>query len=160
MSRSDSDAAYFPDGMPLPRRNADSRAFWEGCNAHRLLVQRCTGCGAHRAPPRPLCPRCGAFESAWSESLGRGRIFSYTIAHHSPHPVARERLPYNIVVIELDDCDGVLLLSNVVDCPDEALRVDLPVEIVWEDRPDGQSLYRFRPVEDAGEAGKEEEEEA
>jgi hypothetical protein len=50
-------------------------------------------------------------------------------------------------VIELEDCNRVLLLSNVVGCPESALRVGLPVEIVWEDRSGGQSLYRFRPVE-------------
>ena len=49
-------------------------------------------------------------------------------------------------MIELDDCDGVLLVSNVVGCADGDLRVDLPVEILWEDRGDGQSLYRFRPI--------------
>ena len=147
MTRGDSGGAYFPDGMPLPRLDANSRRFWEACNEHRLLVQRCAACGAHRAPPRPLCGRCGSFETDWSESRGRGRVFSYTIAHHSPHPAARDRLPYNIAVIELDDCEGILLISNVVGCPDDALRVDLPVEVVWEDRRDGQSLYRFRPID-------------
>jgi uncharacterized OB-fold protein len=146
VKRAEYDEPYFPEGMPLPRLDADSRRFWEACNEHRLVVQRCADCGAHRAPPKPLCGRCGSFESDWSDSRGCGRVFSYTIVHHTPHPAARERLPYNIAVIELDDCDGALLVSNVVGCPDSALRVDLPVEIVWEDRRDGQSLYRFRPV--------------
>lgn len=146
--RRDLDGAYFPEGMPLPRRDANSGRFWEACNEHSLLVQRCLVCETHRMPPKPVCGRCGSFESDWSESRGRGRVFSYTIAHHSPHPVAKQRLPYTIAVIELDDCDGALLLSNVVGCPHRELRVDLRVEVVWEDRQDGQSLYRFRPVED------------
>ena len=145
--RRESDKAYFPQGMPLPRRDANSRRFWEACDEHRLLVQRCARCGVHRAPPKPVCGRCGSFEHDWSESCGRGRVFSYTIAHHSPHPVAAERLPYNIAVIELEDCGGALLLSNVVECLNSALRVDLPDEVIWEARRDGQSLYRFRPVE-------------
>jgi uncharacterized OB-fold protein len=73
-------------------------------------------------------------------------VFTYTIVHHSPHPVAQDRLPYNVAVIELEDCDRVLLTSNVVSCSDSALRVGLVVEVVWEDRSDGQSLYRFRPT--------------
>jgi uncharacterized OB-fold protein len=72
-------------------------------------------------------------------------VFAYTIAHHSPHPIAAANLPYNIAMIELDDCDRALLISNVVDCEEGMLRVNLPVELVWEDRSDGQSLYRFRP---------------
>jgi len=138
--------AYFPDGMPQPTLDPDSRLFWEACKEHRLLVQRCADCGAHRSPPKPVCWRCNSFECAWSESSGRGVVFTYTIVHHSPHPVAQERLPYNIVVVELEDCDHILLTSNIVNCPDAELRVDLPVEIVWEDRADGQSLYRFQPA--------------
>jgi len=138
--------SYFPDGMPQPALDPDCRPFWEACNDHRLLVQRCVACGAHRNPPKPVCWRCGSFESAWSESSGGGRVFTYTIVHHSPHPVAQDCLPYNVAVIELEDCDGVLLTSNVVNCPEDFLRVGLEVEIVWEDRDDGQSLYRFRPV--------------
>lgn len=141
---------YFADGMPLPGIEAYSRPFWEACNAHRLLVQRCADCGTHRSPQKPVCASCGCFDYGWSESQGLGRVFTYTIVHHTPHPSARERLPYNIAVIELEDCDRVLLLSNVVDCPDEALRVGLPVTLVWEERTDGQSLYRFRPRERAG----------
>ncbi len=140
------DDSYFAQGMPQPRLDPDTRPFWEACRDHRLLVQRCADCGAHRSPPKPVCWRCGSFECAWSESSGRGRVFTYTIAHHCPHPIAQDRLPYNVAVIELEDCDRVLLTSNVVDCPDDALRVDLPVEVVWEDRRDGQSLYRFRPT--------------
>ncbi len=139
---------YFADGMPQPTLDPDTRPFWEACSDHRLLVQRCADCGAHRSPPKPVCWRCGCFESTWSESSGRGRVFSYTIVHHCPHPVAQHRLPYNLAVIELEDCDRVLLTSNVVNCPDSALRVELPVEVVWEDRRDGQSLYRFRPTSD------------
>ncbi|MAG34080.1 MAG: hypothetical protein CL908_24640 [Deltaproteobacteria bacterium] len=147
MSTNSSDV-YFPEGMPRPTLGDDTRPFWEACRQHRLLVQRCAECGAHRSPPKPVCWRCGSFEATWTESSGRGRVFAYTIVHHSPHPVAKVRLPYNIAVIELEDCDGVLLTSNIVRCPEDALRVDLRVEVVWEDRSDGQSLYRFRPTTD------------
>ena len=143
--RVESEQPYFPDGMPQPTLYPDSRPFWEACGDHRLIVQRCADCGAHRSPPKPMCWSCGSFESAWSESTGRGCVFTFTIVHHSPHPVAQDRLPYNIAVIELEDCHQVLLTSNVVNCPDDALRVGLRVEVVWEDRGDGQSLYRFQP---------------
>lgn len=142
----ETDDPYFPAGMPQPAMGPDSRPFWEACNDHRLLVQRCADCGSHRSPPKPLCGSCGSFECAWSESSGRGRVFTYTIVHHSPHPLSQDRLPYNIAVIELEDCDRVLLTSNVVNCPNDALYVDLPVEVVWEDRRDEQSLYRFQPA--------------
>jgi uncharacterized OB-fold protein len=145
MTRVSTDERAFPDGMPEPTIDEISRPFWEACDAHRLVVQRCKNCGTHRSPPKPACWSCGSFDHGWSESSGHGRVFTYTIAHHCPHPVAKLRVPYNIAVVELDDCDNVLLLSNVIGCPHTDLRVDLPVEVVWEDRGEGRSLYRFKP---------------
>ena len=136
---------FFAAGMPLPALDVHTRPFWDACREHRLVIQRCEDCGAHRSPPKPLCATCASFAYAWSESKGLGRVFAYTIAHHSPHPIAAAHLPYNIAVIELDDCDGALLISNVVDCEEGMLCVNLPVRVAWEDRSDGQPLYRFRP---------------
>ena len=94
MIRDESDGSYFPEGMPLPGMDATSRPFWAACNEHRLLVQRCAECGVHRSPPQPLCGRCGSFESDWSDSLGRGRVFSYTIVPpHSPPPLLASVCP-------------------------------------------------------------------
>ena len=141
----DGSIPYFADGMPLPVLDAHTRPFWNACREHRLLIQSCADCRTHRSPPKPLCGSCGSFDCDWTESAGLGRVFTYTIVHHTPHPVAQARVPYNIAVIQLDDCDGVLLISNVIDCPEAELRVGLPVQIVWEDRSDGQNLFRFRP---------------
>ena len=142
----DASQPYFGEGMPLPAVDTLTRPFWEACAAHRLMIQRCAECSAHRSPPKPVCWKCQSSNYAWSESTGRGRIFSYTIVHHSPHPTALEQIPYNIAVVELEDCEHVLLTSNVVDCPNQELRVGLPDEVTWEDRSDGQPLFRFRPV--------------
>ncbi|MED5198493.1 MAG: OB-fold domain-containing protein [Gemmatimonadota bacterium] len=145
----DGSQPYFGEGMPLPSVDTFTRPFWEACVAHRLMIQRCAECGTHRSPPKPVCWQCQSSEYVWSESTGRGSVFSYTIVHHSPHPIARDRIPYNIAVVELEDCEHVLITSNVVDCPDPELRVGLPVEITWEERSDGQPLFRFRPAAEA-----------
>jgi uncharacterized OB-fold protein len=137
---------YFGDGMPVPELSDDTTPFWDACNRHRLLVQRCGRCGTHRFPPRPVCWNCQSLDSEWSESSGEGSVFSYTIAYHTAHAVAFEEVPYNIAIIELADCGGALVISNVVDCPPDRLRVGMPVHLAWEDRPDGQSLYRFRAL--------------
>lgn len=136
---------YFAEGIPTPALTWDSEAFWQACSQHRLLVQRCAACGVHRFPPRAVCWNCQSFASEWSESTGHGRVFTYTIAHHTPHPAAQESAPYNIAIVQLDDCDKVLVISNIVECPDEDLWVGLPVRLSWEDRGDGRSVYRFRP---------------
>jgi uncharacterized OB-fold protein len=132
-----------PRGLPLPQPDALSAPFWEACAGHRLIVQRCTRCGAHRHPPRPLCRHCQGREHEWFESAGRGEIFSYTVAHHPVHPAVRDQVPYGVIVVRLDDCPDVLLTSNLVDAPIEALRVGLRVRLIWDDVAEGVALPRF-----------------
>lgn len=67
------------------------------------------------------------------------------VVHRSTHPATDCSVPYNVSVIELDDCQGVLVTSNVVDCPAKSLRVGMPVELIWEETSPGTWLYRFRP---------------
>jgi uncharacterized OB-fold protein len=55
-------------------------------------------------------------------------------------------MPYNVTIVQLDDCDGVLVISNVLTSSPEELRVGLRVVLAWEDRRDGQMMYRFRPL--------------
>jgi uncharacterized OB-fold protein len=138
------DAGYFPDGMPLPLPDAATAAFWEGCGARELRIQRCAACGAHRHPPAPICPRCRSFVSTWDVSRGAGHVFSYTVVHHPVHPATEERVPYNVAVVELDDCGGVLVTSNVVNTDDEVF-VGMPVQLVWEQVDESLWLYRFTP---------------
>lgn len=132
-----------PTGLPLPRADAQSAPFWEACARHRLIVQRCTGCGAFGHPPQALCRQCQSRGFEWVESSGRGAVFSYTIAHHPVHPAVRDQVPYGVIVVKLDDCGGVLVTSNLVEAELEALRVGLRVMLVWDDVAEGIALPRF-----------------
>src|SRR5262245_52786415 len=132
--------------MPLPVADATTAPFWEGCAARELRIQKCAKCGLHRHVPAAICSRCRSFESTWDVSRGTGRIFSYVVVHHPVHPVTKDLVPYNVSIIELDDCGGVLVTSNVVECPVERLHVGMPVRLVWEQVDASLSLYRFRPA--------------
>ncbi len=132
--------------MPLPASEPVTDAFWEGCAARELRIQRCVGCGVHRHVPAPICSRCGSFDYAWDVSRGSGRIFSFVVVHHSVHPATDALVPYNVSVIELDDCGGVLVTSNVVDCANDDLHIGMPVRLAWEQVDPSLSLYRFKGV--------------
>ena len=71
-------------------------------------------------------------------------MFSYTIAHHAVHPTLKAALPYNIAVVLLEGAGDVRLVSNIIDAAPEEMRIDMPVELVWEDLPGGMTLPRFR----------------
>jgi len=139
------ESGYFADGMPVPAPDGTTATFWEGCEARELRIQRCASCGLHRHPPAPVCSRCRSFDDAWDRSDGTGRVFSYIVVHHSVFPATDATVPYNVSVVELDDCGGVLVTSNVVDCPNEDLYVGMPVRLMWEQVDASMPLYRFTP---------------
>jgi len=132
-----------PDGLPIPEADALTQPFWEACAQHRLVVQRCRHCGAFGHPPRPVCRRCQGRDFEWTESQGRGEVFTYKIAHHAVHPAVEEQVPYGVVVVKLDDCGGTLVTSNLVDLAPEEIRVGLRVRLVWDDVAEGVALPRF-----------------
>lgn len=132
--------------MPLPASEPATGFFWEGCAVRELRIQRCADCGAHRHVPAPVCPRCRSFEYGWDVSRGNGHIFSYVVVHHSVHPATAAVVPYNVAVVELQDCGGVTVTSNVVGCPNEELRVGMQVRLIWEQVEPSLWLYRFAPA--------------
>ena len=60
-----------------------------------------------------------------------------------------EAVPYSLAIVELEEQSGLRMLTNIVDCPFEALSIGMPVEVTFEDR-DGQVVPQFRPASDAG----------
>lgn len=137
----------FETEMPQPRLNdPDTLPFWDACREHRLVVQRCASCGEYRFAPVPLCHRCQSWDTDWVQSAGRGSVYTWTVIYRALHPAAASSVPYNTAVIELDDCGGALITSNVLDISHDQLRPGLPVEVVWDDVSADLTLPRFRPV--------------
>jgi uncharacterized OB-fold protein len=46
--------------------------------------------------------------------------------------------------IELDE--GVKMMSNVIDCPPEQVKIGMPVEAVFDDVTPAATLVKFRPA--------------
>ncbi len=76
-------AARCARGRPSPTTTPSGS---KGRAQHRLLIQRCTGCGTLRHPPLPACPECRSFEWDTVESSGRG---SSTASWSSTTPRSR-----------------------------------------------------------------------
>ena len=130
---------------PLPRVDEESKGFWEACQRHELYVQRCRGCGAFRQYPRAVCPTCLSSDTDWVLSSGRGTVYTYTVTYQNLAPGFREELPYVMAYVELDE--GVRLLSNIVGCAPDALRIGMPVEVVFEDVTAEVTLPKFKPAD-------------
>jgi uncharacterized OB-fold protein len=130
-----------PTKVPLPQPDDVSERFWAGCDERRLLVQHCKACGTFQNSPRRICWKCRKSDFDWHESNGNARIFTYTVAHHSPSQDLNEQVPYVVVVVKLDDC-GALFISNLVGEDAKDVAVDRPVRLLW-DNDAGVSLPRF-----------------
>jgi uncharacterized OB-fold protein len=127
--------------IPLPRTSAIAQPFWEGCERSELMFQRCGGCGRAVFNPAPICRFCTSRDLSWERSAGRGTVYSWTVAWRPQSPAFTT--PYAPVIVELDE--GYYLLSNLVGCEVEDIRVGLPVEVVFHRVSDARTLPYFRP---------------
>lgn len=112
-------------GRPRPVVNRDNAGFWEGVAGHRLLIQRCGGCGTLRLPWLPGCGSCGSPDWDTLEASGSGSVFSHVVVHHPPFPAFDP--PFTVGLIEL--AEGVRIVSNVVGVPHDKVHIGMPVEL-------------------------------
>ena len=82
-----------------PLVDEDSRAYWDGLRAHRVVLQRCPACGAP-----------GAVEI---EAAGTGIVYSFVRVHRAFSAERAAEVPYTVVVVELDE--GCRVLGRIED---------------------------------------------
>lgn len=130
---------------PLPVIQPWSRAFWEGTQNNRLLIQECKECGVRIFYPRKSCPECWSSNLTWSEASGKGRIYAYTVTMGGVEQVFAEDLPYVLAYVDLDE--GVRMMTRIVGCNPDALKIGMGVEVVFEKVAEELSLPFFRPIQ-------------
>jgi uncharacterized protein len=118
-----------------PVTDADNRFFWEGVREGRLLLQKCSSCGALRHPPGPMCPACQSLAWEAVDASGRGTIYSWVV---SQHPTEPDTEPRTVVLVDLEE--GVRLVANLVGGTPVN---DAPVEVGFAS-VDGVALPQFR----------------
>ena len=141
MSRNQGTAVAKP--MPKPESRAATAPFWEATKRHELVIQRCGQCGKWVFHPREQCPECFSRELEWTRASGRGRVYAFTIVHQPAHPGFMGDVPYAYAIIQLEE--GARMASNIVGCPPSEVRVDMPVEAVFDDVSPEWTLVKFRP---------------
>jgi uncharacterized OB-fold protein len=128
---------------PKPGIDWETRAYWEGCGRHELILQRCRSCGTLQHRPRALCVSCLSDEIEHFPASGRGTVYSFTVTHQNQAPGFREALPYVLAYVELEE--GVRLLTNIVGCSPENVRIGLPVEVEYAQLEGDIAVPRFHP---------------
>jgi uncharacterized OB-fold protein len=129
---------------PLPIPSAVSAPFWDGLREGVLRVQRCEKCAEYVFYPRSLCPHCLSESLEWATASGRGKLYSFTVVRRAMHPAFQEDVPYVYAIVELDE--GPRVTSNVVNCPVDELRVDMPLRAVYDSVTPEVTLLKFEPA--------------
>ena len=125
--------------FPLPEPTPLSEPYWDALKQGRLTFQRCRACSHAWLPPRAECPECLAAGWDWAEASGKGRVISWVIYHHAYHAAFKEKLPYNVALVELDE--GPRLVTNIVN-PEAGMKAERKVELRIENEH-GVALARF-----------------
>lgn len=121
-----------------PIEYPDNAEFWAASREGRLLVRHCDDCGQPHWYPRTLCPFCMG-KTHWRASAGRGTIYSYSITRRGAGPT-----PYCIAYVALDE--GVTMMTQIVDCDFETVRIGQRVELRFSPSDGGAPVATFTPV--------------
>ncbi|MGB7542453.1 MAG: OB-fold domain-containing protein, partial [Burkholderiales bacterium] len=103
----------------------------------QLLLKRCTACGELHYYPRAICPFCSSERTEWVSAEGYGRIYSFSV-------MRRAAQPYAIAYVTLNE--GITILTNLVDCDLDRLRIGDPVRLVFKPAEGGEMIPMFTPT--------------
>lgn len=121
---------------PDPTPTGETQAFWDAAKEGRFLLRRAISTGRAHWYPRSLCP-FGGGETEWFAGSGKGEIYSFS--------VMRKAVPvYVIAYVTL--AEGPTMMTNIVQCDPDSLRIGDAVELVFVATENGGALPMFRPV--------------
>ena len=120
-----------------PEPTVGSEAYWEGARNGKLLLKSCTSCKKVHHYPRALCPYCFSDKLEWREASGKGKVYTYSVMRRAPEP-------YVIAYVTLDE--GISMMTNIVDCDFDKVRIDQPVKLVFKPSENGQPVPMFTPA--------------
>jgi len=130
---------------PPPFVHPEVKPFWEATAEGRLVLPKCLECDTLIWYPRPFCPKCASTRVEWIAASGRGSIYSFTVNRRGQADLAayREAGVYVLAYVELEE--GPRVMTNIVDCDPDSVRIGQQVEVVFHDTGQGTALPRFRP---------------
>jgi uncharacterized OB-fold protein len=120
--------------IPSPPVNPESKAFFDAAREGKLLLAKCSACKELHYYPRAVCPFCSSEKIQWVEAKGKGTLYSYSV-------MRRVAEPYAIAYVTLDE--GVTMLTNMVDCDLDRLRIGDPVRLVFKAAAGGEMIPMF-----------------
>lgn len=130
-------SGHGPPTYPDPVINLETQAYWDAARQGQLLLKRCEDCGHTHYYPRAICPHCLSSRTQWYPASGRGTVYTYSVMRRAP-------VPYAIAYVTLEE--GVTMMTQLVDCDFNRLRIGQPVRVTFRTTEGGHGLPVFTPV--------------
>ena len=124
--------------ISAPQPNPETQPYWDAAAAGELVLKKCNACGELHFYPRSICPFCFSDDTTWQEASGEGTIYTYSVMRRGA-PV-----PYAIAYVTL--AEGVTMMTNIVDCDLDAVRIGQKVRVVFKPSEGGPPVPMFTPA--------------
>ena len=124
--------------IPPPAVNPENQAFFAAATSGKLVLKFCDACGEFHHYPRAYCPHCFSEKTEWREAQGTGTIYTYSVLRRGVPE------PYCIAYVTLDE--GVSVMTNIVDCDLDSVRIGQKVKVVFIPTDGGPPVPMFTPV--------------
>jgi len=121
-----------------PTINVGDEPYFEAAAQGKLLFKQCEDCGKPHHYPRGFCPFCFSDKVSWREAKGTGKVHTYSVTRRAGP------IPYCIAYVELDE--GVILMTNIVDCDLDAVRIGQKVKVAFKQSAGGVAVPMFTPA--------------
>jgi uncharacterized OB-fold protein len=123
-----------PNPRPIPRLDADNRAFWTGGAEGELRICHCRDCDTWIHPPQPVCRNCLS-ENVHPEAVpGTGVVDTFTINYQAWGPGME--VPFVLARVALDGAPGVILTTNIIGAPVDEVEFGDRVRVTFEQHED------------------------
>jgi uncharacterized OB-fold protein len=119
---------------PIPEGGLQAGFYWTSGADGRLRLAQCSKCLTYIHPPQPYCATCGSEQVDTVVVSGRGRVATHTVNEQQWIPGLA--VPYVFAAVELEEQAQLYVVTNIVNCPVEAVHTGMPVEVLFEQQDD------------------------
>ena len=88
-----------------------------------------------------MCTDCHSTDVEWKQVSGKGSIWSWCVFHRSYFKGFETEMPYNVVLVELDE--GIRIYSNLVGVKNSELYIGMRVKPYFDAVTSDVSLVKF-----------------
>ncbi len=132
---------------PIPFVQPWTEAFWAATKKHSLLIQKCSSCTKLIFYPRKRCPYCWSSDLGWQQASGKAKVNTFTIVRDMVEPKFMADLPYVLAMVDLEE--KIRMMTRIVECDPEVVKIGMDVEVVFEDITNQHALPLFRPKDES-----------